>query len=717
MTNGGSPGGGIYSVGLMMSNSQTTLTINSGTLTAKGGTSTGTMAAIIGANGYADIAADPLYYNRNASAATPSVWAKVTGSSLFYHTGDLTSGHYQITDDVSKTSTHNVSWSGMTANGTSGSETTTELTLSFDKDPVVLAAADITVTGATKGTLTGTGTSRTLKISGITVADGANVTVAVTNPFGLNISPASKTVAVNVAVSGTNYTLYLDNTSGDLKAGSSGAVLAAKGTAYNGDSGTATVSGSASPWTLTLNNFEFETSALTALEVPANTTIKISGDNSISGGSTANTSATTTYGIKSSGALTIEQASGATGSLTVTAGNTGTQSGMPSIYGNTYGVDVGSSTLTIKSGTVNINAGKTMQGSTDNSAAAVSSAGVVGTLVVDGGIVTITGPKRALSVSYTIPAGYTYEVSTSLDGSSPVTTALTSVNNNTHKYAKIVVPAASLGTLTVSLTAGDGKVTLAKQTAETGFKFYYKNTAASQAGSKPALDAAFSAGGWTELTANADITGANGTEIFVQVVKVETSGSKIKAWGEDSATPALGAPVITITTQPAGNTTVTEGDISGSLTVAASVTQSKTLSYQWYKNSTNSNSGGTAESGSTSASFTIPTGLTKGTYYYYCVVSADGGAADVASSVAAVKVTGPPYKITFNRHDGFGGTAEITAYDGSPMPQITPPVLPGLTFKGYFSEEDGDGTKYYDKDGKSVHDGNSDHDELHANFE
>jgi len=345
-------------------------------------------------------------------------------------------------------------------------------------------------------------------------------------------------------------------------------------------------------------------------------------------------------------------------------------------------------------------------------------------ITLSGGTLTSIGNSAFGGVGYTVPAGYMYWTNSTRDPSpeddfnigNGTTTKIADGTGVKYARIKAVAAAETLGTLTVALTAGDGKVTLAAQTAATGFDFYYKNTAASQSASKPALDST-ALTGWTKYTANADITGANGTEIFVQVVKVETSSSKIKAWGEDSATPALGAPVITITTQPAGNTTVTEGDISGSLTVAASVTQSKTLSYQWYKNSTNSNSGGTAESGSTSASFTIPTGLTKGTYYYYCVVSADGGAADVASSVAAVKVTGPPYKITFNRHDGFGGTAEITAYDGSPMPQITPPVLPGLTFKGYFSEEDGDGTKYYDKDGKSVHDGNSDHDELHANFE
>jgi hypothetical protein len=92
-----------------------------------------------------------------------------------------------------------VAFSGLTANGTSGSVTTTALSLSFSVDPTTLAASDITVTGATKGALTGTGTTRSLAISAITVADGASVTVALASPSGFAITPASKSVAVYVS--------------------------------------------------------------------------------------------------------------------------------------------------------------------------------------------------------------------------------------------------------------------------------------------------------------------------------------------------------------------------------------------------------------------------------------------------------------------------------------------------------------------------------------
>ena len=104
-----------------------------------------------------------------------------------------------------------------------------------------------------------------------------------------------------------------------------------------------------------------------------------------------------------------------------------------------------------------------------------------------------------------------------------------------------------------------------------------------------------------------------------------------------------GTPLITINSQPAQITTVTYGNITGSLSVNASVTFSATLSYQWYSNTTNSNIGGTEIPDATSASFTIPTTLTIGAYYYFCEVRATRGATSLRSNVAMVSVVPGPY--------------------------------------------------------------------------
>jgi len=74
-----------------------------------------------------------------------------------------------------------VTFTSAVANGTAGTTTTTQLTLTFSAPIPGLAAADITLTGMEgleKGTLTGTGPQYTLPISGITAAGTVTVTVA-----------------------------------------------------------------------------------------------------------------------------------------------------------------------------------------------------------------------------------------------------------------------------------------------------------------------------------------------------------------------------------------------------------------------------------------------------------------------------------------------------------------------------------------------------------
>ncbi|MDR0812809.1 MAG: S-layer homology domain-containing protein [Oscillospiraceae bacterium] len=119
-------------------------------------------------------------------------------------------------------------------------------------------------------------------------------------------------------------------------------------------------------------------------------------------------------------------------------------------------------------------------------------------------------------------------------------------------------------------------------------------------------------------------------------------------WGEAVVYPLLkvtvAAPVITITAQPQ-NASVTEGSISGSLSVTASVAPSGTLSYQWYTNTTAANTGGSAIDGATSASLAIPAALAEGKYYYYVVISV-AGAESVVSNAVTVTVAAKQKDIT-----------------------------------------------------------------------
>jgi hypothetical protein len=109
------------------------------------------------------------------------------------------------------------------------------------------------------------------------------------------------------------------------------------------------------------------------------------------------------------------------------------------------------------------------------------------------------------------------------------------------------------------------------------------------------------------------------------------------------------APVITITIQPE-DVNVIEGSISESLSISAEVTQEEDISYQWYSNTTKSNTGGSLIAGATSDEFSISTDLSEGTYYYYCIASSLD-AVSVTSEVSTVTVEVPVITITSQPED------------------------------------------------------------------
>lgn len=94
------------------------------------------------------------------------------------------------------------------------------------------------------------------------------------------------------------------------------------------------------------------------------------------------------------------------------------------------------------------------------------------------------------------------------------------------------------------------------------------------------------------------------------------------------------SPEVSITSQPSDKS-VTEGAISGSLSVTAK--SSGDLTYQWYKATDANGANPVKVSGATSASMTIPTDLTSGEYYYFVKVIVNG-IAGINSEIATVTV-------------------------------------------------------------------------------
>jgi uncharacterized protein YjdB len=101
----------------------------------------------------------------------------------------------------------NVTFNSVTANGSS-TQTTTQLTLIFSQAIAGLSADNITlsgVTGVSKGTLSGSGSSYTLPISGFIA--GGSLTVAVSGPSNYTINSSSRTVTIYYGTGTTSLTI------------------------------------------------------------------------------------------------------------------------------------------------------------------------------------------------------------------------------------------------------------------------------------------------------------------------------------------------------------------------------------------------------------------------------------------------------------------------------------------------------------------------------
>ncbi len=158
--------------------------------------------------------------------------------------------------------------------------------------------------------------------------------------------------------------------------------------------------------------------------------------------------------------------------------------------------------------------------------------------------------------------------------------------------------------------------------------------------------------GATSATYAAPTTSTGTTYYYAVVTNTNNSVSGTKTATATSNIAAVNVNALTnaaspsIDTHPTG-ATVNEGDSSPNLSVAASVSDSGTLSYQWYSNSVNSTVGGNAIAGATSATYAAPTTSTGTTYYYVVVTNTNNGVsgtktATATSNIATVNVNIAP---------------------------------------------------------------------------
>ena len=158
-------------------------------------------------------------------------------------------------------------------------------------------------------------------------------------------------------------------------------------------------------------------------------------------------------------------------------------------------------------------------------------------------------------------------------------------------------------------------------------------------------------------------------------------------------TATIGAPAIT--TQPAINPAVRVGEPI-TLNVVATSPDGGGLYYQWYKNTSASNTGGVAIEGATDSSFDPDTDVV-GTYYFYVVVTngfLNGGVlvgTPLTSNVSTLTVTDLPTYLVTVSSIGIGATGGGTYLEGALVE-----INAGTEPKGYdflnWTVEEGDVT-------------------------
>lgn len=200
-------------------------------------------------------------------------------------------------------------------------------------------------------------------------------------------------------------------------------------------------------------------------------------------------------------------------------------------------------------------------------------------------------------------------------------TPLATISPQPTPTQNLCVGATTVPPLTVGYTEG----------VETATYQWFLNTTNSNIAGASIADA-------TSASYTPPVFNAAGTFYYYAVVTLSGNGC-----GSITSNPAEIIVVVdpNVSSQPLNTQTLCQGATPTNLSVTAIGGIGTSYSYQWFSNSSNSNSGENPISGATSSTFTPPT-ATVGTTYYYCVISQTGVGCYVTSATAAVIVNLAP---------------------------------------------------------------------------
>jgi hypothetical protein len=135
---------------------------------------------------------------------------------------------------------------------------------------------------------------------------------------------------------------------------------------------------------------------------------------------------------------------------------------------------------------------------------------------------------------------------------------------------------------------------------------------------------------------------AVGTLYYYCVVSINPSATGCSTTSAVAAITVSAGP--SINSQPQSQTICVGGTLTPLTT--SHIGGTGTPTYQWYSNTSNSNTGGTIISGATTSSYTLPAALnaSAGVHYYYCVLSfgSTSGCSSISTSAATITVVPDP---------------------------------------------------------------------------
>ena len=218
-------------------------------------------------------------------------------------------------------------------------------------------------------------------------------------------------------------------------------------------------------------------------------------------------------------------------------------------------------------------------------------------------------------------------------------TPLTTTAGTSYYYVSVTGSCGAVTSLTAAVVVNAATAIISNPVSST---YCFSTTAAAMSVSAAGTGLTYQ---WYKNSTNANsggtlLTGETGSSYTPLTTTAGTSYYHISVAGTCGAVTSSTATVVVnaataIVSSPAGSTYCINTTASA---MSVTATGTGTLSYQWYSNTANVNSGGTLLSGATASSYT-PITTTAGTSYYYVSVAGTCGIATSSTATVLVNAT------------------------------------------------------------------------------